>query len=41
VNEDGVFIDDVSLAELTVAAPAPVALSYHFTDALGVEAAAR
>ena len=40
VNDDGVFIDDVSLAELTLAAPAPVALSYHFTDALGVEAAA-
>ena len=40
VNEDGLFVDDVSLASLVSAAHAPVLLSYHFTDALGVEAAA-
>ncbi|HTT67023.1 MAG TPA: DUF512 domain-containing protein, partial [Gemmatimonadales bacterium] len=40
VNEDGVFVDDLSLASLAAAAPVPVQLSYHFTDALGVEAAA-
>jgi len=40
VNDDGLFVDDVSLAALAAAAPVPVALSYHFTDALGVEAAA-
>lgn len=40
VNEDGVFVDDVSLADVAAAAPVPVRLSYHFTDALGVEAAA-
>ncbi len=40
VNEDGVFVDDVSLASVAAATPVPVRLSYHFTDALGVEAAA-
>ena len=40
VNEDGIFVDDFSLAALMAAAPVPVVLSYHFTDALGVEAAA-
>ncbi|HXY20046.1 MAG TPA: DUF512 domain-containing protein [Gemmatimonadales bacterium] len=40
VNDDGLFVDDVSLASLVAAAPVPVVLSYHFTDALGVEAAA-
>ena len=40
VNEDGVFVDDVPLASLVAAAHAPLLLSYHFTDALGVEAAA-
>jgi NifB/MoaA-like Fe-S oxidoreductase len=34
VNEDGIFVDDVSLASLEATAPMPVALSYHFTDAL-------
>ena len=40
VNDDGLFVDDVSLASIVAAAPVPVVLSYHFTDALGVEAAA-
>jgi putative radical SAM enzyme (TIGR03279 family) len=40
VNEDGIFVDDVPLASLVAAAPVPVLLSYHFTDALGVEVAA-
>lgn len=40
VNEDGVFVDDVSLAAVADATDVPVRLSYHFTDALGVEAAA-
>ncbi len=40
VNEDGVFVDDVSLASVVSATGVPVRLSYHFTDALGVEAAA-
>jgi len=40
VNEDGIFVDDTSLASLVAASPVPVRLSYHFTDALGVEAAA-
>jgi NifB/MoaA-like Fe-S oxidoreductase len=39
VNDDGVFVDDLSLASLVASAPVPVMLSYHFTDALGVEAA--
>ncbi len=34
VNEDGRFVDDVELASLEAAAPMPLALSYHFTDAL-------
>jgi putative radical SAM enzyme (TIGR03279 family) len=38
VNDDGLFVDDVSLAALVASAPMPVRLSYHFTDALGVEA---
>lgn len=40
VNEDGVFVDDVSLASVLAVTAVPVRLSYHFTDALGVEAAA-
>jgi NifB/MoaA-like Fe-S oxidoreductase len=40
VSEAGVFIDDLSLAELERAAPMPLRLSYHFTDALDVEIAA-
>jgi len=40
VNDDGIFVDDLPLATLVAHAPAPVLLSYHFTDALGVEAAA-
>jgi putative radical SAM enzyme (TIGR03279 family) len=40
VNEDGIFVDDVPLAGLEADAPMPVALSYHFTDALVPEAAA-
>jgi putative radical SAM enzyme (TIGR03279 family) len=39
VNDDGVFVDDVSFAAIAAAAPMPVRLSYHFTDALGPEAA--
>jgi NifB/MoaA-like Fe-S oxidoreductase len=39
VNEDGVFVDDVSFAALAEEAPMPVALSYHFTDALAAAAA--
>ncbi|MFI5213795.1 MAG: DUF512 domain-containing protein [Gemmatimonadales bacterium] len=34
VNEDGSFVDEVSLASIERAAPMSVALSYHFTDAL-------
>jgi putative radical SAM enzyme (TIGR03279 family) len=34
VNEDGLFVDDTSLATVTAEAPMPVLLSYHFTDAL-------
>lgn len=34
VNEDGKFVDDVTMFELERDAPMPVALSYHFTDAL-------
>ena len=34
VNEDGLFVDNVSLASVESTAPMPVALSYHFTDAL-------
>jgi putative radical SAM enzyme (TIGR03279 family) len=34
VNEDGLFVDDVLLSSLEATAPMPVALSYHFTDAL-------
>jgi hypothetical protein len=37
VNDDGVFVDDVSFAAVAAAAPMPVRLSYHFTDALGGE----
>jgi putative radical SAM enzyme (TIGR03279 family) len=40
VNEDGIFVDDLPLASLVASAPVPAVLSYHFTDALGVEAAA-
>jgi putative radical SAM enzyme (TIGR03279 family) len=35
VNDDGVFVDDLSFAALEAAAPMPLRLSYHFTDALG------
>ena len=34
VDEDGLFVDDVSLSTIEAIAPMPVALSYHFTDAL-------
>lgn len=34
VNEEGLFVDDISLASIEATAPMPVALSYHFTDAL-------
>jgi putative radical SAM enzyme (TIGR03279 family) len=40
VSDAGVFIDDLSLTEVECTAPMPLRLSYHFTDALGVEAAA-
>jgi putative radical SAM enzyme (TIGR03279 family) len=40
VSDAGVFVDDLSFAEVEVAAPMPVRLSYHFTDALGAERAA-
>jgi len=40
VNDDGVFVDDLSFAALEASAPMPLRLSYHFTDALGTEAAA-
>lgn len=39
VNESGLFVDDVSLADVESAAPMPVRLSYHFTDALAAEVA--
>jgi len=38
VNDDGVFVDDVSFAAVAAAARMPVRLSDHFTDALGAEA---
>ena len=34
VSDSGIFVDDVTLASLEATAPMPVALSYHFTDAL-------
>jgi hypothetical protein len=40
VNDDGVFVDDLSFADLEASAPMPLRLSYHFTDALGAGAAA-
>ena len=40
VNDGGVFVDDLSFADLEASAPMPLRLSYHFTDALGVETAA-
>ena len=40
VNDDGVFVDDLSFAALEAGAPMPLRLSYHFTDALGAEVAA-
>jgi len=40
VSDSGVFIDDLSLAEVERTAPMPLRLSYTFTDALGAEAAA-
>lgn len=39
VNDDGVFVDDLSFAQLEASAAMPIRLSYHFTDALGAEAA--
>ena len=40
VNDDGVFVDDLSFAALEAAARMPLRLSYHFTDALGAGAEA-
>ncbi len=40
VNDDGVFVDDLSFATLESAAPMPLRLSYHFTDALELGAGA-
>ncbi len=40
VNDDGVFVDDVSFAAVAATSPVPVRLSYHFTDALGAREAA-
>jgi putative radical SAM enzyme (TIGR03279 family) len=40
VSDAGVFVDDVTLGEVEAAAPMPVRLSYHFTDALAAERAA-
>lgn len=40
VSDAGVFVDDLPLAEVEAAAPMPLRLSYHFTDALGTERAA-
>ncbi len=41
VNGNGIFVDDVALSRLEADAPMPIALSYHFTDALaGAEAPA-
>jgi putative radical SAM enzyme (TIGR03279 family) len=40
VNDDGLFVDDVSFADVEARSPVPVALSYHFTDALVAEATA-
>ncbi len=34
VNDDGLFIDDVSFEEVAGSIDAPVLLSAHFTDAL-------
>lgn len=39
VNENGIFVDDLPLAVLEAGAPMPVALSYHFTDALAAAGA--
>jgi len=39
VNDDGIFVDDLSYAALEAAVPMPLALSYHFTDALAPVAA--
>ena len=40
VNDDGVFVDDLSFAALEASAPMPLRLSYYFTDALGGRAEA-
>jgi NifB/MoaA-like Fe-S oxidoreductase len=40
VNDDGVFVDDLSFDALARSASMPVRLSYHFTDALGADAGA-
>ena len=40
VSDAGVFIDDLSLTVVERTAPMPLRLSYNFTDALGVKAAA-
>jgi len=34
VNDDGLFLDDLSFTELAAASPMEARLSYHFTDAL-------
>jgi putative radical SAM enzyme (TIGR03279 family) len=39
VSDDGIFVDDLSYATLEAAVPMPLALSYHFTDALAPVAA--
>jgi len=39
VSDEGVFVDDLSFDALTRSSPMPVALSYHFTDALAGAAA--
>jgi putative radical SAM enzyme (TIGR03279 family) len=41
VNEDGLFVDSVSFASLESVAPMPLALSYHFTDALALTGVGR
>jgi len=38
INDSGVFLDDVPLAELQRAMPIPVVVSYDFVDALRVDA---
>jgi putative radical SAM enzyme (TIGR03279 family) len=40
VNDNGLFMDDMTVAELTAKAPCEIRFSYHFTDALTVESPA-